>query len=120
MKIRIVLGEQAITVALDGSAAARDFTLLLPLTLTLEDYAATAKIATLPRKLDTFGAPAGCTPQTGDFSYYAPWGNLALFHKPFTHSAGLVRLGRMEGDLALLRMPGPVSARLEAVSNAAR
>ena len=115
MKIRIIIGDQVIPVTLDDNASARDFAALLPLALTLEDYAATEKVATLPRKLSTAGAPAGTTPQAGDFSYYAPWGNLALFHKAFAYSAGLVRLGRIDSGVDLLRAEGRVAARIEAV-----
>ena len=114
MKIRIVLGDQTIPVTLETSASARDFAALLPLALTLDDYAATEKIATLPRKLSTEGAPAGTTPAEGDFAYYAPWGNLAIFLKPFRHSPGLVRLGRIESGLDSLRAPGPIAVRIEA------
>lgn len=46
---------------------------LLPLTLTLEDYASTEKISDLPKRLSTQGAPAGIDPSVGDVTYYAPW-----------------------------------------------
>jgi hypothetical protein len=49
----------------------------------------------------------------GDFSYYAPWGNLAIFHKPFRYSAGLVRLGRVDTGVEILRTEGSMAARLE-------
>jgi hypothetical protein len=113
VKIRIVVGDKTIPVTLDDNASARDFAALLPLTLTLEDYAATEKIATLSRKLSVAGAPAGMTPQVGDFCYYAPWGNLAIFHKAFNYSAGLVRLGRVESGIEVLRVEGSMSARIE-------
>lgn len=71
------------------------FEKLLPLKLELKDYAATGKIADLPRHLDTSAAPDGYTPNTGDLAYYAPWGNIAIFHKPFSYSSGLVRLGHL-------------------------
>jgi hypothetical protein len=61
------------------NAAARDFLPLLPMTLTLEDYAATEKISHLPKKLSVASAPAGFDPSVGDLTYYAPWGNLAIF-----------------------------------------
>jgi hypothetical protein len=54
---------------------------MLPLTLMLTDHASTEKIADLPRKLSTKGAPPGIAASVGDISYYAPWGNLALFHR---------------------------------------
>jgi hypothetical protein len=115
MNIRLVIGDRSVPIALEDNHTARDFITLLPLTLILEDYAATEKIATLPRKLTTAGAPEGSTPEVGDFSYYAPWGNLAIFHKPFRYSAGLVRLGRLEDGVDLLRVEGRVSARIESV-----
>lgn len=106
------LGDDSLTVLLDDHATARDFASLLPLRLTLEDYAATEKIASLPRALSLEGAPAGYTPVAGDAAYYAPWGNLALFHKGFRHSAGLVRLGRISQGVQRLAVPGRVAAEL--------
>lgn len=64
-----------VTGTLEDSEAARDFASLLPLSLTLEDYAATEKISDLPKPLSTSSAPAGITPKVGDLAYYAPWGN---------------------------------------------
>lgn len=115
MRIRIVVGDKNIPVTLDDNATARDFATLLPLTLTLEDYATTEKIAALPPKLSTTGAPAGITPEVGGFSYYAPWGNLAIFHKPFRYSVGLVRLGRIDSGVEILRTEGRLTARIEAL-----
>ena len=114
LKVRIIIGDKSIPVTLDNNATARDFVALLPLSLTLEDYAATEKVATLERKLNTVGAPAGTTPAVGDFSYYAPWGNLAIFYKPFSYSAGLIRLGRNDSGLELLRAEGRIPVRIEA------
>jgi hypothetical protein len=106
MQIRIETAETALTATLDDTEAARDFASLLPLTLTLEDYAATEKIATLPRKLTTRGAPPGADPDVGDLAYYAPWGNLAIYYRDFGYSAGLVKLGRIDGGVEALRRPG--------------
>ena len=64
------------------------------------------KIADLPTRLATQGEPAGYTPRTGDVAYYAPWGNLALFIKDFSYSAGLVKLGEIESGLDLLKQSG--------------
>jgi hypothetical protein len=113
MKIRIDAGGRTLGATLDDGEAARDFASLLPLTLTLEDYASTEKIADLPRKLSTTGEPPGTDAAAGDFSYYAPWGNLALFYEPFRYSAGLVRLGRIEAGVDALRGPGPLTVTME-------
>lgn len=113
MNIRMTINGQVLSATLVDSAAARDFLGLLPLMLDLEDYASTEKIAQLPRKLSTAGAPAGMTPSIGDLTYYAPWGNLAIFYKGFRHSPGLIKLGRIDGDIHVLRAAGPLKARIE-------
>src|SRR3954470_24446983 len=115
MRISIKLGAKVITASLADSATARDFVSLLPMTIKLEDYAAAEKIGYLPRKLSTVGAPAGTDPATGDVTYYAPWGNLALFHKDFRYSIGLIPLGEIESGLEALREPGSVTATIELI-----
>ncbi|AWH21525.1 cyclophilin-like fold protein [Stenotrophomonas sp. ZAC14D2_NAIMI4_6] len=114
MKIRIIISDQVLTATLEDSIPAREFIAQLPLTLQLEDYAATERIAQLPRRLSVSGEPEGITPMAGDIAFYAPWGNLAIFHKPFGYSKGLIRLGRIDGGLQILRAAGPVKARIEA------
>lgn len=59
MKIRMTVDGVPLSETLDDTEVARDFAALLPLTLTLEDY--------------------------------APWGNLAVFHRGFRYSSGLVK-----------------------------
>ncbi|WP_439849776.1 cyclophilin-like fold protein [Pseudomonas syringae] len=113
MNIRMYAGDKVVVFHLEDSATTRDFVSLLPLELTLEDYAATEKISMLPRKLDVTGAPSGTTPIEGDISYYAPWGNLAIFHKGFRYSPGLIRLGRIESGIETIRQPGAVTVRVE-------
>jgi hypothetical protein len=121
MQIRLDVEGTVVTATLDDTEAARDFASLLPLTLTLADYAATEKIADLPRRLSTSGAPPGAAAAAGDISYYAPWGNLALFHKPFGYSDGLVKLGALDAGVETLRRPGPLTARIERLeSNGSR
>ncbi len=113
MKIRIdVDGETAVAV-LDDSAAGRDFAALLPLSLRLTDYARIERIADLPRRLSLAGAPDGVAPAAGDLTYYAPWGNLAIFVEGRAYAHGLVRLGRIESGLSLLHKPRPLNVRIE-------
>jgi hypothetical protein len=115
MRISIKLGAKVITASLADSATSRDLVSLLPLRIKLEDYAATEKIGYLPRKLATVGAPAGTEPAAGDITYYAPWGNLALFHKDFRYSSGLIPLGKIESGLEALGEPGSVTATIELI-----
>lgn len=95
-KLQIKLDGRTWSAVLYDSAAARDFVSQLPLTLTLADYNATEKIADLPKKLSTEGAPDGFTPVAGDLAYYAPWGNLAVFYRDFRYSSQLILLGKLE------------------------
>lgn len=99
MNIRLTTDTGSFDAALNDSAAARDFAALLPLTLTLSDYVGTEKISDLPKKLSTTGAPSGTAARAGDLTYYAPWGNLAIFYKDFGHAAGLVKLGEITSGI---------------------
>lgn len=114
MKIRVTIDGTAIEATLSDTSTTRDFISLLPLELSLRDYHATEKVADLPRKLDTTSAPASYTPQAGDITYYAPWGNLAIFYKPFRTSSGLVRLGAFDGPIDALLKDGTFTVRIEA------
>jgi hypothetical protein len=115
MRIRLKLAGGEVTATLLDNATARDFVSLLPLELTLEDHASTEKIAHPPRKLSTAGAPAGADPDVGDIAYYAPWGNLAIYYRDFGYSAGLVKLGRIDGDIRPLAVRGTLKVTIEAV-----
>lgn len=113
MNIRLMIDGQPVTATLDDTPAARDFYALLPLTLTLNDYASTEKIADLPRKLSIQGTPDGVKPEVGDLTYYAPWGNLAIFYRDFGYAKGLVRLGHLHAGVEALMARGPLRVTLE-------
>ena len=115
MEIRILIEGTALAATLEDNAASRDFVAQLPLDLTLEDYNATEKIADLPSRLSTEGTPEGVDPDVGDVTYFAPWGNLALFYRDFRYSRGLIRLGRIDGDVKLLERDGSIAVRIERV-----
>jgi hypothetical protein len=113
MKIRLTFDGKAVEATLLDNATARDLLSLLPMTLTLEDYASTEKIAYPPRKLSTAGAPSGVDPSMGDIAYYAPWGNLAIFYKDFGYSKGLIGLGRIDSGVEALSVPGSLKVTIE-------
>ncbi|MGX1912667.1 cyclophilin-like fold protein [Streptomyces phaeochromogenes] len=99
MDIRVTLDGRPVDATLNDSPAARDFAELLPLSLDLEDFHRTERIADLPRRLTTSGAPEPAAPKAGDLTYYAPWGNLALFHRDGdSASADLLILGSIDAD----------------------
>ena len=115
MKIRMTMAGKIITASLEESDSARDFFAMLPLTLPLEDYAETEKIAYLPGKLTTQGAPKGIDPNVGDICYYTPWGNLAIYYRDFGYSSGLIRLGRITSGLDALTAQPSGTLTIEAV-----
>lgn len=99
---------------LNGSAAAESLAAMLPLTLDFEDFNGTERIAYTDEKIDVSGAPASYTPKAGDVTVYAPWGNIAVFYRPFRESRGLVPLGRFVAGADKISALGK-SVRLEAV-----
>jgi hypothetical protein len=115
LKIRITVEDTEMTATLIDSNTTQGFMALLPLTLTLEDYGSTEKISYLPKRLSTEDAPAGIDPSVGDLTYYAPWGNLAIFIRDFGYSSGLVLLGKIDGNIAALNVSGPVSVTIELI-----
>jgi hypothetical protein len=117
MRIRMDVEGATMTGTLEDNATARDFASLLPLTVTLEDYAGTEKISDLPRRLSTEGAPAGFDPSVGDITYYAPWGNLAIFYRDFRYSNGLTKLGAIGSGGAALNRSGSLRATIELVED---
>jgi hypothetical protein len=103
MDISVSLDGRPVDATLNDSPAAHDFAELLPLTLDLEDFHQTERIADLPRKLDTSGAPEPAAPKAGDLAYYAPWGNLALFYRGGpSANADLLILGHIDADAGRL------------------
>jgi hypothetical protein len=115
MKIRITVEDTELFATLIDSKTTQDFISLLPLTLTLEDYGNTEKVSDLPKRLSIDGAPEGVDPTVGDITYYAPWGNLAIFINDFGYSSGLVRLGKFDGDMTALNVSGPISVTIERI-----
>ena len=104
MKIKIIKDGKELKATLQDNSTSKDFYALLPLTLKIDDFASSEKIAPLPEKLSIYGAPKGYEGKSGDITYYAPWGNLAIFYKHSTagYASGLVYMGKIEGDINVL------------------
>nr|WP_315185559.1 cyclophilin-like fold protein [uncultured Albidiferax sp.] len=117
MKIRLHVHGEVATATLAATATARDFAALLPLSITLRDFAKVERIGDLPRKLSTVGAPAGLDPVLGDIAYYAPLNHLVVFAGDNVYADGLVRMGRVDTGLAALQRPGPLQVRIERIAD---
>jgi hypothetical protein len=119
VKLRLTVGGTVLRATMLDSETTRDFISLLPLTLTLSDYAQTEKVSDLPRRLSTAGAPDGVDPDVGDIAYYAPWGNLAIYYRDFGYSSGLVKPGSIESGVDELgRMSGDFTITIELAESA--
>lgn len=113
MKVRIMFGEEDFIATLEDHASAREFAAMLPLELTISDYANNEKIAYLPRKLTELVRGPFPNAQPGDLCCYVPWGNLAFFHGGYESTRDLVRLGRLDGDVTPLLTRGEYALRIE-------
>ena len=96
--VRFSTHSETLNVTIDeDSPATRDFLSMLPLTLTMEEFAGREKIADLPRPLRHEGSP-GSDPGDGDLIYFIPWGNLGFYYNAsgIEFSDQTVHLGRYD------------------------
>ncbi|MTH55392.1 hypothetical protein GKZ89_18530 [Bacillus mangrovi] len=101
-KIAVTLEGGEIIINVYNNPTAKEFLEQLPLTMTFEEFGGFEKLSYPPEKLTVEGAPSGYTPQRGDFAYYAPWGDVAMFYNKHSYSAGLVKIGEIESGVELL------------------
>ena len=114
MRIRLIVDGEPLPAVLEDNPAGRDFLSMLPLTLTVKDYNGTEKIGNPPRVISTEDMPDSIEPSAGDLTFYAPWGNIAIFYREFRLSRGLVRFGRITSGIEkLAAMPGDFSIAFE-------
>lgn len=110
-------GQKPVMATLDSSPATLDLIKQLPMTLELTDYAGTEKIAYPPHKLSTQHAAKAYAGKAGDITYYAPWGNLAIFYRDSDAGLanGLIYLGKLASIPAVLSKPQKINLRITAV-----
>lgn len=97
-QLKISFGNVELSAILYDNPTTQDFISRLPITTELEDYANNEKIFYPKPKLSTEGAPEGYEPSKGDITYFAPWGDVAIFYKDFRYSEGLISLGKIENN----------------------
>lgn len=114
MNIKMTIAGQIIKATTEDSHSARDFCHAPPdavprgLRRHREDCLSAPQI-------DHTGRPKGIDPNVGDLTYYAPWGNLAIFYRDFGYSTGLIKLGRIESGLSHLTITSAASITIEAI-----
>jgi hypothetical protein len=102
LRITVIVDGTRLTGTLEDNPSARDFYAILPLELSMEDYGGNEKISSLLRKLVGDGSEPFANPAIGDIASYAPWGNLIFYYKPYRFSKGVIRLGKLDQDVATL------------------
>ena len=115
LSVKITVGDRTITATMEDNAAARDFLSRLPLEVTLNDYNnITEKIFYPSPALTIKDVTRGCAPTPGDITIYAPWGNVAIFCKSWSHSKDLIKIGRIDGNgIEVLSIAGDVPVTFE-------
>lgn len=100
--IKLSIDGEEWNATLNESSTSRDFIKIMPLYITFKDYAGTQKVSGLPESLSTWDAPGGSEASAGDIAYYAPWGNVAVFHEDVEYTRGLVIMGHIDENLEAL------------------
>ena len=115
LKVNITVGNRTITATMEDNAAGRDFLTRLPVEVTLNDYNNTTEKIFYPNPaLTTEGVTRGCAPTPGDITIYAPWGNVAIFCKNWSHSNDLIKIGRIDGNgIEALTVTGDITVKIE-------
>lgn len=86
-----------------------------PMTLTFEDFNGNEKNNYLQQKL-SIASDIHAEETKGNFCYYAPWGNLAVFYQDIGYSESLYILGTIRsGKELLVRQKGDFRAMIDRV-----
>ena len=96
LNVNITVGDRTVTATMEDNAAARE------------------KIFYPDPALTTEGVTRDCAPTPGDITIYAPWGNVAIFCKSWSHSNDLIKIGRIDGNgIEALSIAGDIPVKIE-------
>ncbi|WP_423066065.1 cyclophilin-like fold protein [Devosia sp. CN2-171] len=98
--VRFTAGSTSVDVTIgQDNPTVRDFLSMLPLTMTLEEFAGREKIGYFSRQLDTEGSP-GSDPEDGDLIYFAPWGNIGFYYNTsgIDYSDKTIHIGKYDAS----------------------
>lgn len=95
MKILIATESSEFIGELEHNKFSKSLMEQLPIKVKIDDYAGMEKIFYPPFNLVEPDKGAGYKPSLGDITYYAPWGNIAIFYNEFSHASGLIYLGKI-------------------------
>lgn len=117
-RIKLTFNDKEVLVRMYDNPASKDFLAQLPLTVTFEDYIGKEKVSILQKRLSIDGVQAEDLSKKGDFAYYAPWGNVAIFYKGFEDATNdLIILGQIEsGKENVENIHGDFTVKIEKVT----
>lgn len=114
--VKMTLNNKIILIELSNSTLSKEFASRLPLTVRLKDYASIEKISVLTKKLNANQTTRYGEDNSGDFAYYNPWGNIALFYKGVEKATDdLFILGTIKSGKNNLNIQGEFEATFELV-----
>jgi hypothetical protein len=108
-RIRLISGDGVATATLADTAPARDFTAMLPVTISMHDLLGREKPGRLPRQLDIAGATREYRYTVGEIAYWSPANDIAIFYADDGQTIpqpGLVRLGTIDAGLDVIATAG--------------
>ena len=115
MKIRLRIGNRALTGTLIGSKTAQDFVSLLPLTLTMNDLFGREKFAHLPRAISTEGKRTQIY-EVGDIAYWSPGPDVAIYYQHDGEkipNPGIIVIGKLDSGVDAFNVPGSAEVKIE-------
>lgn len=117
MKVKIQIGERALTASLSKNKISQEFVSLLPLSLTMNDLFNREKYATLPKAISTDGEKLH-TYEVGDIAYWSPTSDVAIFYKHDGEKIpdpGIIIIGKVDSGIEAFDVPGEVKVTIEEV-----
>ncbi|MEO3480195.1 cyclophilin-like fold protein [Phaeobacter sp. CAU 1743] len=109
MQIKISTREVTLVYDLNSSQAAQELYAQLPMIIDVENYGGIEKIFYPPEKLGTKNTPLARNVRAGTLAYYAPWGDVVMFHGRFGTAADLYELGDIvSGKEDISRLSGTI------------
>lgn len=102
-RIRIRMGDQAVSATLNNSEAGRDFAAMLPLTIQMDDHLRREKTGVIPRALSE-KTQGSRTYELGDLGYWRPRNTFVIFYRQdglTIPGPGIVRLGKVDSGVEI-------------------
>jgi flavodoxin len=117
VKIRITIGNRAVTATMFDNVTAREFIAMLPLTLTMDDHFTKEKYSRISKPISATNNQTDY--RTGDLVYWQPDKGIAIYYRHDGNpirNPGITVLGHIDGSLDVFRQySGSIQVTFELV-----